>query len=126
MLRLNPDCIRDILFAVEENTGYREELAIGRNETLPTQLLKYDFKTVVYHVNQCILSGLVIKGHPLLRVDVCIADLSPAGHEFLANIRADNNWSKVKKKASEVGSQSLSVLAEIAGQVIASMLTQGH
>lgn len=125
-MRLNPDCIRDILLATEENTGYREELQICRDEPLPKQLQKYDFKTVAYHVNQCIMAGLIIEGTRFMGVEISIADLTPAGHEFLQNIRADTNWSKVKQKAKAVGSESLSVLSQIAGQVISAMLTQPH
>ena len=125
-MKLDPDCVRDVLLATEENTGYREELQLSRNEPLPNQLQKYDFKTVAYHANQCIMSGLISEGHPFFGVEVAIADLTPAGHEFLENIRADTNWNKVKQKAKSVGSESLSVLAQIAGQVISAMLTHPH
>ena len=125
-MRLNPDCIRDILLATEGNTGYREELQLSRNEPLPEQLQKYDFKTVAYHVNQCIMADLLVEGHRFVGVEISIGDLTPAGHEFLANIRADTNWNKVKQKAKAIGSESLSVLAQIAGQVISAMLTQPH
>lgn len=125
-MRLDPDCVRDILLTVEENTGYRKELQISREEPLPEQLQKYGFNAVAYHVSQCIMAGLLVEGHHFLRVEIAIADLTPAGHEFLANIRADTNWSKIKQKAKAVGSESLSVLAQIAGQVISAMLTQPH
>ncbi|QEY33725.1 DUF2513 domain-containing protein [Caproiciproducens galactitolivorans] len=125
-MKLNPDCIRDILLAVEENTGYRKELQISRALPLPEQLQKYDFETVAYHAKQCIMAGLLVKGHPFLRVEIPIADLTPAGHDFLANIRADTNWNRVKQKAKSVGSESLSILIQIASQVITSMLTQLH
>lgn len=125
-MRLSPDCVRDILFATEENTGYREELLLYRDEPLPEQLQKYDFKTVAYHAKQCIMAGLILEGHYFLKVEVAIADLTPEGHDFLANIRADTNWNKVKKKATEVGSESLNVLTQIAGQVISAMLVNGH
>lgn len=125
-MRLNPDCIRDILFATENNTGYRKELFLSRNRPLPEELQKYDFKTVAYHSKQCIMAGLITEGNSYVNVEITIGDLTPSGHEFLANIRADNNWSKVKQKAKAVGSESLSVLSQIAGQVIAAMLTQPH
>lgn len=72
------------------------------------------------------MSDLIVDGHYLLGVEVAIADLTPSGHEFLANIRADTNWNKVKQKSKAIGSESLSVLAQIAGQVISTMLTQGR
>ena len=40
-----------------------------------------------------------------------IGDLTPLGHEFLANIRAKSLWNKVKSKATDA---SLSILMELA------------
>ena len=125
-MRLNPDCIRDILLVAEENTGYREEWTLSRDKSLPEQLQKYDFKTVAYHANQCIMAGLLVEGHRFLGVEVAIKDLTPEGHEFLANIRAETNWNKVKQKAKVIGSESLSVLIQLAGQIITATLAQGH
>ena len=42
---------------------------------------------------------------------VLIGDLTPLGHEFLANIRAKSLWNKVKSKATDA---SLSILMELA------------
>nr|WP_242851552.1 DUF2513 domain-containing protein [Clostridium sp. DMHC 10] len=51
-----------------------------------------------------------------------IHDLSPYGHEFLANIRSDTNWSKTKEIASKVGSFSLDALSKIAVSVVTSLI----
>lgn len=40
-----------------------------------------------------------------------MVDLTPLGHEFLANIRAKSLWNKVKTKATDA---SLSILMELA------------
>ena len=50
-----------------------------------------------------------------------IAQPAKKGHQFLANIRQDTNWNKVKTVAETVGSKSLDVLSNIASDVIATV-----
>ena len=51
-----------------------------------------------------------------------IGDLSPAGHEFLANIRKDTVWNGVKSVAGKVGATSLSALTQIAANVVTELV----
>jgi hypothetical protein len=74
----------------------------------------------------CELSHLITKVHWTIGGPCIIVDLSPMGHEFLANIRADTNWNKTKEIAKAVGSESLNILAQIAGQVINSLIAGIH
>ena len=41
-------------------------------------------------------------------------DLTPSGHEFLANVREENNWKKIKSVSSSIGFASLKVVSAIA------------
>lgn len=130
-MRLNPDCIRDILLVVEEHTDITHIVQLDFSsdedtESCFNQLNKYSKDELMYHVKQCELCGFFTDVNWFLGGQCAIHYLSPYGHEFLANIRADTNWNKVKRKATEVGSESLSVLAQIAGQIISGMLLQGH
>lgn len=130
-MRLNPDCIRDILLTVEENTDMKHiiELDFSNDEDTEScfdRLNAYSRDELMYHIKQCELCGFFTKVNWFLGGQCAVHYLSPYGHEFLENIRADTNWSKVKQKAKAVGSESLTVLSQIAGQVIAAMLTQLH
>ena len=51
-----------------------------------------------------------------------IFDLTPAGHQFLADIRKDTNWNKTKEIVKNVGSDSLDTLKQIATGVITSLI----
>lgn len=130
-LKLNPDCIRDLLLTVEDHTDMTHWIEIDFNREKGEdpdlgRLDKYSSDEQMYHVKQCELSGFFFKVDWFLGGSCAISYLSPKGHEFLENIRADTNWNKVKQTAKNVGSESLSVLAQIAGQVIAAMLAQPH
>ncbi len=117
-MKLDPNCVRDILIAVEENTGYSVEFVYPTQLDKAPALAKYEKDVVRYHIQQCEMNGLII----ILERDYSgtfhILDLTPKGHEFLANIRSDNIWADVKTISSKVGSASLSTLIQIATSVI--------
>lgn len=121
-MKLNPDCVRDILLAVEEHSELGKYVDFEYASDY-TQTEKYSDQEVGYHINQCSMSGLLVDVRWDLLGNCSIKDISPSGHEFLANIRADNNWNKVKKTASEIGSNSLSVLTQIATSVISGAIS---
>lgn len=114
-MKLNPDCVRDILLAVEDTVDYYKLFEYIVSDNVHAKLQRYTHDEIVYHVHQCMLAGF-IHGCDinLTGAYITIEDLTPAGHEFLANVRKNQIWEKVKGIASEVGTNSLSSLAEIA------------
>lgn len=74
---------------------------------------------ILYSVKYCAEAGLIALcpgSHPE-QYRVNIRELTPAGHSFLENIRADTNWAKVKSVAKKAGSFSADVIVEIAKSV---------
>lgn len=121
-MKLNPDCVRDILLTVEENTTLKKQIRIPFGNVY--QLIdKYDKEEVAYHIKQCELYGYLHKVSPSSGGSFYIDYLSPAGHELLENIRADTNWHKTREIAKKVGSESLNVLAQIAAKLIGDLVT---
>ena len=119
-MKLNPDCIRDILFVVENNATYSNDVS---EETIFKELdSKYPREEILYHVRQCEHSGLFLQVAHYFG-GFSIQDLSPYGHQFINDIRQDNNWSKTKEIAKSVGSFSLDVLKDISSQVITNLIS---
>lgn len=123
-MKLNPDCIRDILLLVEETTSLDYSLDITLEE-LPESLYHYSPEEVAYHVKQCELSNLLIVRSWYLDGDCSISYLTPEGHRFLSDIRKDTNWNKTIEIAKNIGSDSIDVLKQISTGVI-SALIQSH
>lgn len=122
-MKLNPDCIRDILITVEENVGFMDSIEINEeNYTQFNELQSYSYNEIGYHINQCNLSNFFTQTIPILDGSFIIMDLSPKAHDFLANIRSESNWKKIKEKAASVGSFSLNVLSQVAANYISSLL----
>lgn len=122
-MRLNFDCVRDILLTVEEECDYSHAMDYDRDTNVNTRLQKYTHEELIYHIKQCEYSNLILNTtyydggkHIIIR------DLSPDGHKFLADIREDNIWNGVKSVAQKVGSTSLSALTQISSNVIAQLI----
>lgn len=120
-MKLNPDCIRDILLYVENNTDLSYPAQISPFQ-IPDELSSYPSDEVMYHIKQAELSGLLDVSSWYLDGGCLIKYLLPDGHQFLANIREDNNWNKTKDIAKSVGSNSLDSLKQIAASVITALI----
>lgn len=121
-MRLNPDCIRDILLYVEENINKQN------NRIMVTNLIsflkpKYDEYTVNYHIIQLNDTGLfkrvVIADD---NIPILITDLSYEGHTYINNIRDNKIWDKIKTLTKGVSSLSMPILIEYAKTVAMSFL----
>lgn len=121
-MKLDPDCIRAILITVEENSGFRKATCILPGSDNFPLLSSYTYDEVAYHVRQCEWSNLIYDAHYYPGSTIDIEDLTPAGHEFLANIRENKIWTEVKSIATHVGSESLSALTQIAATVVARLV----
>jgi len=141
-LKLDLDCVRDILLCVEENTGVRNrcvfvDTAISEDlRSAGVRILEpknyqrgmvdeYGIDAVMYHVKYCCDADLIsihkIRA-PYDAYTVCVDDLTPKGHDFLANIRDNKIWDGVKAVAGKVGSKSLEAVTQIAANVITELI----
>lgn len=122
-MKLNPDCIRDILLEVEDQTDYTNSLSYSTSEPKPKRWNRYDHAEIIYHIKQCERSELLVDVMYYEDGDyIEISDLSPEGHQFLANVRQDSIWNNTKAIANKVGSKSLGTLLQISTAVITELI----
>lgn len=138
-MKLNLDCIRRILLCVESNTGLRKnclfidsgleevELMIGNEPMEPpeyqAELLKvFNNDELIYHINYCVEARLLSAITPPDQYVTIISDITPQGHEFIANIRNDSFFNKVKEIGKDIGTNSLRDLTQIAAACATSMI----
>lgn len=122
-MKLNPDCIRDILISVE-SMEYNSVYTLAK---LQTELPNYPEDILNYHCLQMIDAGLLNAKAINVMGEISpqiwrIFDLTYQGHQFLADIRSDTSWNKTKSIAKTVGSESLHALKEIAVSVVTSTI----
>ncbi len=120
-MRLNLDCIRDILLFVED--GIDSKKVYVTFEDLVSTLDTYDRNTLYYHVNQISKHDFVDNVFYADNQPQLISDLTPGGHAFLANIRSNSVWNQVKSICLKLGVFSLSNVVQIASSVTADLIT---
>ncbi|HCI18409.1 MAG TPA: hypothetical protein DFH32_07320 [Lachnospiraceae bacterium] len=121
-MQLNPNCVRDVLIAVEANTGYNIYFDYPKERDNAPSLSTYSDDEIRYHILQCAKANLIELKSRDLAGNLGITDLTPNGHEFLANIRSDTVWNNVKEVSSKIGSTSISALAQIASGTITALI----
>lgn len=115
-MKLNPDCLRGILLTAEEVCTVDVAWTYSKDDHCDlTYLSSFSHSEIIYHIRQSEAAGL-LKKVSYYDIDKCaiIYDLTPKGHEFLANIREDTLWQKVLKKASNA---SLPILIDVAKEI---------
>ena len=131
-MKMDPDCIRDILLQTEEgfviiplpclnfDTCKMEDPEHLPKEKYP-YIYQYDMKKLIYHVELAVEMNF-IKLNDLKDI-YKIEDLTAQGHLLLADIRNEDVWSKTKDIAKKTGTFSLDALKQIAVNVVSSMIT---
>lgn len=114
-MRLNPDCLRGILLTAEELCSDDVAWSYSKDHCDSAYLTSFSHSEIIYHIRQS-EAACLLKKVSYYEDGKCaiIYDLTPKGHEFLANIREDSLWQKVLKKAS---SASLPILIDAAKEI---------
>ena len=113
-MKLNPDCVRDVLLSIESVTDCNTVWKYQKDKCIPNFLLTYSHEEIVYHVKQCKLANLItnLKQYDMYTA-LFVNDLTPAGHQFLDFARSSTIWEKVKSTSKKIGVASLPSLLEI-------------
>lgn len=124
-MQLNPDCIRDILLEIESVVTF-DDFFTYETSTHPSSglLSRYSPDEILYHIRQCNFHGFLYSVDWVVCGDVTVQDLTPEGHQFLANIRSNTIWNKTKSIAGKIGSYSVDVLSQIAVNVVSEIIKQ--
>ena len=99
-MQLDISCVRSILLTVEKYETIYESVSFDGNiyTYYDDYLSSYDFPKILYHVQYCIKAGLLSdvcsnKIWGRTQFDCC---LEPFGHDFLANTRTEEKWSRTQ------------------------------
>ncbi|WP_426458447.1 DUF2513 domain-containing protein [Staphylococcus nepalensis] len=120
-MKLNFECVRDLLLEIEEIKTYKKDLRISDLHNLAVNE-KYSYEDIEY-------SLLKLKQADFLKVTVTersnslsvvsVGNITWSGHEFLDNVRDNETWSKVKDIASKGTNMSITLMGKLAFQYLA-------
>ena len=119
-MRLNPDCIRDIVLYIEESSTVS---SVFNSSDIHEVLSHYDPDIIDYHVFYLCEADYIKGLNRFLGGNYILRDLTPDGHRFAQDIHSDNIWEKTKSKANAIGAFSLDTLQQILVAVIASQIS---
>lgn len=137
-MKLNHDCIRDVMIYIENNCIYEDDSRGNRSihsrafyEIIHDEKLssRYTEDEIRYVVAQLYFEDMVIATmtpETLNFRQFDVDSLSFKGHEFLDNIKDDTIWKKTKKFVGErLNSASLAIIGNVAGKLALEALTSG-
>ena len=127
-MKLDKDCVRDVLIQCEKllvmnDAGEMNFLAL---KDLKGVLPSYNESTIKYTIKQLedagFLNARITGSDQISVIKFRVYDITYEGHEFLDNIKNDNNWNKIKEAACKIGASSVDTLSKIAVSVIATQI----
>ncbi|WP_181950295.1 DUF2513 domain-containing protein [Streptococcus lutetiensis] len=119
-MKLNYDCIRDILLTIEEIPNRKDELILANFKSYK-KLSKYNEEEIQYNALKLLqeeyVTGLKISGNNTTTV-LRLTDLTWSGHELLSDIRSETVFNQTKEKIiKSVGSTSLTIFQQLASTI---------
>lgn len=120
-MRLNHECVRDLLLYIEENLEYDNELEINR-----LNLKDYSLEELLY-TSQKLAEAEYINCDDSIEIDdeypiILVSSITYKGHQFLDTIRDNQVWKNTKKVLSFLKSVSIEITSETASKVINHMI----
>ena len=122
-MKLNPDCMRDILLQIEQ-LPYGERVY---PDQLYTSLPNYSHEEIDYSILKMDEAGFInatIEHYLSGNISIEIHDISYNGHQFLDTVRSNKVWNVTKKVATDIGSTSVHAITKIATSVITEIIKQ--
>lgn len=131
-MKLNPDCIRNILLAIEDQHAPKDNLLQPEMRIKDFELSpfteQYSRQEIVYTLLKLEEADLINSTHRFSDGgEVCIflvSSLTFNGHQYLEKIRNENNWKKIKTISSKVGDFSLLAIEKIAEGVTSAAISK--
>ncbi len=121
-MKLNQDCIRDLLLYLEENLKLNDYLSISN-----ISLKNYSSEELLYTADKLYEAGYLKcsrKVYDNTDLMIFVSSITYTGHQFLDNIRDDKVFAKTKSILSGFKSVSIEIISETASKVITNLINQ--
>ncbi|AXU11141.1 DUF2513 domain-containing protein [Parvimonas micra] len=118
-MKLNQDCIRDILLYLESNLKLDKYMM---HKELINNLTDYSKEDIEYSLLKLDEADFVdmhiVSADNITFYSCVIYDITIQGHNFLDSIRPQSVWEKVKNKSSKLGVSGLNSIFQISTMLI--------
>lgn len=123
-MKLNQDCVRDILLLIEDEISFGSFLRLDFFLT-SEKLSKYDSETIKYTLAKLDETEFLKSNTRWVNNDLASFStgmITWKGHKFLDTIRDEKVWSNTKSIISKFSSVSISMVESIASNVITQLI----
>ncbi len=120
-MKLNPDCMRDILISME-NIPYQQQIV---SDDLHKLLTGYSHDEIDYAILKMYEAGFVnaaIQKNVLGDTNITLIDITYHGHQFLADVQSDNIWNHIKTVSNKIGATSVNAFMQISTGVVSALI----
>lgn len=131
-MKLNVDCIRDVMLYLEEKLGVDPENGKFKSLTLhqienefDSEYSKEDIWYTIYNLKEIKYIDSTFKNSSSSIMYICnITNITWDGHQFLNSIRSSKIWNATKIGAKKLGTVSISALSMISTAITKAIVTQ--
>lgn len=121
-MKLDHECIRDLLLYLENNLTYNGQLNINN-----LKIKSYSKEALMYTADKLIeaeyLNAKICWNYSERRI-IMVESITFKGHQFLDNIRDDSVWNDTKNVLSKFKSTSINFIADVSSQIIANLISK--
>lgn len=125
-MKFNPDCMKDVLFYLEENLTFSSDL---EPEYVTIQTLVENLPYTIQEIANMILimdeAGFISAskfGSNNRIQELFVNRITYSGYQLIESIRPQPVWEKVKSIGQNIGSFSISVISQIASGALTQMV----
>lgn len=130
-MKLNIDCIRDVLIFLEENLEINDDLEIKfQNLHAICNGLegKYEKPEIAYTLLQLKEGGYIqaqsFMGNGIIS-NIIVSSITYEGHQFIESIRSETVFEEVKIRLGKIGVFALNIIQKVAIDYITSLIKTG-
>lgn len=122
-MKLNHECVRDLLLYLEDNLLFTSYLCANNLEIVP-----YESADIIYAAARLSEAKYIETSQTTYSLDtiptIHIHSLTWNGHKFLDNIRDENVWYNTKTVVAQFSSVSIGIINSISNTIITKMINE--
>jgi hypothetical protein len=119
-VKLNQECVRDLLLYLEEKLQYNSRIII--NDLKLKSYSKDDLMYTADKLTEAQYINTIANWNMSSSHIIAVESITYQGHQYIDSIRDDNIWKEAKSKFSKLASVSLPVIQELATSIAKSKL----
>lgn len=121
-MKLNHDCVRELMLILEDNLGLGEMIDISKVEI--TNFSENDILYAAIKLHEAAYISGSVSYNLSGNYRVLINGITWEGHKFLDTVRDNKVWSHTKSVLSKVSSSSITFASTVASQVLTNLISQ--